>query len=86
MGQTRLSASSLNNIPQGGDKCAIVIEMSPLIRSKCTDTKDINSFSDLAVLLCYEVLRLGSDFERIDIVFDRYFENSLKEDTRKGQG
>ena len=32
------------------------------------------------------MLRLGSDFDRIDIVFDRYFENSLKEDTRKGRG
>ena len=38
------------------------------------------------MLLYYEVLRLGSDFDRIDIVFDRYFENSLKEDTRKGRG
>ena len=43
-------------------------------------------FSDLAIVLYYEIMRLGFDYNRIDIVFDRYFNDSLKEGTRKCQG
>ena len=65
---------------------AIIIEMSPLIRAKCFASKDIACFSDFAVLIYYKVLKLGAAHQRIDLVFDRYFDNSLKEDTRKNRG
>ena len=45
----------------------------------------MNTISDLAVMLYYEVLRIGSEYDRIDIVFDRYFDSSLKEDTRSSR-
>ena len=34
----------------------------------------------------YHVQSLTSSFDRVDLVSDRYFEQSLKEDTRKGRG
>ena len=46
----------------------------------------MNTFYDLAVMLYYEVLRIGSEYDRIDIVFDRYFDSSLKEDARSSHG
>ena len=61
--------------------------MSPIIRAKCFSLLDIIlCFSDLAVVLYYEVLRLGSDYERIDLVFDCYFNWTLKEVTRISKG
>ena len=39
-------------------------------------------FSDLAIVLYYEIMRLGFDYNRIDIVFDCYFDDNLK----KAQG
>ena len=41
---------------------------------------------DLAIVFYYEIMRLGFDYNRIAIVFDRYFDDSLKEGTRKGRG
>ena len=32
------------------------------------------------------VIRLAEGFDRLDVVFDRYFKNSLKAQTRKGRG
>ena len=60
--------------------------MSPLIRAKCPQKAGMTCFSDLAIVLYYEIMRLGFDYNRIDIVFDRYFNDSLKEGTRKCQG
>ena len=61
--------------------------MSPIIRAKCFSLLDIIlCFSDLAVVLYSEVLRLGSDYERIDLVFDCYFNWTLKEVTRISKG
>ena len=60
--------------------------MSPTIRAKCFTCRDIVCFSDFAVLIYYEIIKLAGNHNRIDLVFDRYFENSLKEDTRKNRG
>ena len=61
--------------------------MSPVIRAKCTSIcDDIICFSDLAVVLFYYVQNLGSSFDRLDLVFDQYFQSSLKEETRKNRG
>ena len=43
-------------------------------------------FSDLAIVLYYEIMRLGFDYNRIDIVFDCYFDDNLKKGIRKSQG
>ena len=60
--------------------------MPPLIRAKCTQMAGMTCFSDLAIVLYYEIVRLGFDYNRIDTVFDRYFDDSLKEGTRKSRG
>ena len=53
--------------------------MSPIIRVKCFPLPDnISCLNDLVVILYYEILRLGSGYDRIDAVFDRYFDPSLK--------
>ena len=72
----------------GESKSAIVIEMSPLVKSKAfaTDTSNLADFSEFSLLIYYEVMRLASNYDRIDLVFDRYFERSLKEGTRTGRG
>ena len=55
-----------------------------MIRAKCASvTSDVNCFSDLAVVIFYHVQISTSSFDRVDLVFDRYFEQSLKEDMRK---
>ena len=82
----RLSSFCDSRIPTRECKSAVIIEMSPLIIAKCFSLTNTTCFSDFAVLLYYYILKLGMDFDRIDLVFDRYFDNSLKEDTRKNRG
>ena len=43
-------------------------------------------FSDLAIEIYYEIIRLEFDYKRTNIVFGRYFDDSLKEGTRKSWG
>ena len=80
----RLPPFSLPYLP---NKEAIIIEMSLVIRAKCASvTSDTDCFSDLAIVIFYHVQGLTSSSDRVDLVFDRYFEQGLKEDTRKGLG
>ena len=79
----RISKYSINEIPKNAEKSAIIIEMSPLIRAKCSQKAGMTCFSDLAIVLYHEIIRLGFDYNRIGIVFNRYFDDSLKEGTRK---
>ena len=59
-------------------KSVTILEMSPIIRAKCLTLPDnISCFNDLAVVLYDEVLKLGSDYDRIDTVFYRYFNRSF---------
>ena len=66
--------------------------LSPSSSSKCPLSLERNVFLYLiishvsAVVLYYEVLRLGSGYDRIDAVFDRYFDRSLKEATQISRG
>ena len=60
--------------------------MSPLIHAKCSQMACMTCFLDLATVLYYEIIRLGFDYNRIDIRFERYFDDSLKEGTRKSRG
>ena len=43
-------------------------------------------FYEFAVVFYKYVIRLAEGFDRLDVVFDRYFKNSLKAQTRKGRG
>ena len=82
----RFTDSSIEEIPNCSENSVIIIEMSPLIRAKCSNSKDMTCFSDLAVVLYYEVIRLGLEHDRIDLIFDRYFDGSLKTETRESRG
>ena len=83
----RLSPFSFQYLPNSESNSAIILEMSPMIRAKCASIiSDVCCFSDLAVVIFYQVQSLGSGYGRMDLVFDRYFEKSLKEDTRKNRG
>ena len=42
--------------------------------------------SDIAVLLYFHIMSICSNFSRIDLIFDRYFERSVKEDMRISRG
>ena len=58
--------------------------MSPVIHAKRTFvTFDVDCFSDLGVVIFYHVESLTFSFHRTDLGFDQYFEQSLKENTRK---
>ena len=65
-------------------KSAVIIEMAPLIHAKCSQKAGMTCFSDLAIVLYYEIMRLGFDYNRINFVFDRCFDDSLK-GTRKSR-
>ena len=66
-------------------KSVIILEMSPIIRAKCFTLPDnVSSFNDLAVALYDEVLKLC--YDRIDTVFYRYLDWSLKEATQISRG
>ena len=78
---------SLLYLPNKESNAAIITKMSPVIRAKCASvTSDVDYFSNLAVVVFLHVQTLTSCFDRVDLAFDRYFEQSLKEDTRKGRG
>ena len=62
-------------------------QSSSKCRAKCASvTFNVDCFSNLAVVIFYHVQSLTFSFDRVDSVFVRYFEQSVKNDTRKGQG
>ena len=63
---------------------AIVIEMSAMIMMKANCNAE--TFHDFALILYNYIMDIAKDFERVDIVCDQYFDNSLKEGTRSGRG
>ena len=64
----RFSKYSINEIPKNAEKSDIIIEISPLICAKCSQKAGMACFSDLAIILYYEIMRLGFDYNRIDTV------------------
>ena len=77
--------TTANNNPNfDSASSAIVIEMSAMImiKAKC----DAETFHDFAMILYHYIMDQAKRFERVDIVCDQYFDNSLKEGTRKGRG
>ena len=76
---------SEENIPEKEGKSAIILEMSPIIRAKACSS-GIECFSDFAVIIHHHVMKLSHGYDRIDLIFDRYFEGSLKDGTRNERG
>ena len=63
---------------------AVIIEASPLIRK--LSNVSVDNFHEFSVIFYSHILRLASGFDRLDVVFDRYFKNSLKRKTRVSDG
>ena len=61
----------------------IIIEMSPIIKAAAAGlSSEVETFSDFAFLLYARVLKISANHDQIHLVFDRYFEGSLKSGTR----
>ena len=63
---------------------AIIIEASPLFRKLSNVTAQ--NFDELGAIYYHHICCLAKGFERVDVVFDRYFSCSLKAQTRSGRG
>ena len=82
----RLNNFKEPKIPDSESKSALVIEMSPIIRAKgASIDDDCKTFFDFALLLYHYIMILGRPHNRIDLIFDRYFQYSLKTSTRAGR-
>ena len=62
---------------------ALIIEASPLIRKLSNVSGD--NFHEFSDIFYSHVSRLANGFDRLDVVFDRYFQNSLKRQTQVAQ-
>ena len=63
---------------------AIIIELSPILRIDFS----ADTFADFAYKLYVHVMNIAEGYHRVDIICDRYFDESLKNQTRddRGQG
>jgi hypothetical protein len=66
------------------DKSGIVIELSAILRK--TLASWVKTFADFAKFLHDEIMNLASNFNRCDVITDRYFRGSLKEGIRRYRG
>ena len=59
-----------------------------MIKAKAfaTHTGSLASFGEFSLLVYYKVMKYGTNYDRIDLVFDQYFNKSLKEGTRSWRG
>ena len=62
----KFSSHCNSQVPLYASNSAIIIEMAPVIRAKCSNLGDISCFSDLATLLFHHIENLGSTFARSD--------------------
>ena len=63
---------------------AITVEASTILRKLSNMSAD--NFYEFANVLDNYFICLAEGFDKLDVAFDRYFKNSLKAGTRKGQG
>ena len=68
---------------QRHNRNVIIVVASPILRKSSNVSAYI--FYEFAVVFYNYVIRLAEGFDRLDVVFDRYFKNSLKAQTRKGR-
>ena len=66
------------------DRKAIILEASPILRK--LGNAAVENFYEFAVVFYNYVVRKALFFNRLDVIFDRYFKNSLKSQTREGRG
>ena len=66
------------------DWTAIILEASPLIRK--LSNVPVESFHDFSAVLYQHTSKLATGFDRVDIIFDSYFKDSLKRQTRIDRG
>ena len=71
---------TIPSLEQTTSKKAMVIDMAHLIHAKTF--ADLKTFGDFACSLYYQISVIGESFDRWDLCFDRYFEDSLKALTR----
>ena len=63
---------------------AIIIELSAIIRFRSNITVD--TFNAFAIAIYTHINNISADYQRIDVACDRYFDNSLKNQTRSERG
>ena len=63
----KFSSHCNSQVPLYASNSAIIIEMAPVIRTKCSNLGDISCFSDLATLLLHHIENLVSTFVRVDL-------------------
>ena len=66
------------------ENSGIIIELSPIIRSK--QKVNCTTFDQFAEVVYRHIKFLSQDYQRCDVVVDRYFSGSLKEGTRQKRG
>ena len=77
-----LKRFSSTHIPKTNDRLsAVVIECSAQIQAK--SKAPVQNMYDFAVLLYNHVTELSKDFDRCDVIADRYFNGSLREATTR---
>ena len=84
----RLPPFYLAYLPNKESNAAIIIVNDPCDTCRmclCLLRCRLLHRTDLAVLIFYHLQSLTSSFDRVDLVFDQCFDQSLKEDTRKGR-
>ena len=69
-------------MPTTSSSSAVIIELSPLLRNSTTSS----TFGEFSTKLLNTINRLSIGYDRVDIICDRYFEDSLKNQTREGRG
>ena len=65
-------------------KSAVVIELSPLVYRMAQVLVD--TFHDFALFLYRQIEDNSEIYGRVDVVCDRYFKDSLKQQTRTSRG
>ena len=70
--------------PIGNETSPAAIILEAMIRKLANVS--VKNFLEFAVVLNQNVSHLAKGFDRVDIVFDRYFESSLKKQTRMERG
>ena len=68
--------------PEPSISSAILIELSPILRLDF----NADTFLSFSLKVYRHIIDLGKMYDRIDVICDRYFDNSLKTQTRDGRG
>lgn len=68
-----------------GPTATLIIDGQALVCS-IGKLQKARTFGDLADVLTSTVLQSGAGLKRIDVLFDRYYQTSIKSGTRRGQG